>query len=509
MSDVVRLRDAMSPLLSRAEMADRSGSTFHGKRDMYRALGYQRFLGPNDYWDRYKRGGIAKRIVEAFPKSTWRSGGEVIEDENPDTITAFEQAWNDLNTRLKLWNVFYRTDVLCGLGNYAVILLGAPGAISDPLERCSPDDLKYLTPFSQRNIRIEEFVEDPSDERFSFPEYYSLTLRRSTGMGSATRDQQLNRVHYTRVIHVAEGALDDQLFGIPRLEAPWNYLDDLMKCVGGGSEAYWKRVDGGKQVKLDPAMPMPTDQQKAELHQQIEEYTHELRRVLTTRGVEIQDLGSHVSAFAQQVASIMDLIAATTGIPQRILMGSERGELASSQDQSNYDDRVEDRRNDFAEPNVVRPFVDRMIALGLLPEADYIVRWPEIKNLNDAQRMALAVSAANLNRTQGETIVTAPEIRDKILGFPPLTPEQMAEEEQKKIDKIQQMQMAFQGKAQVQDDGKPEDKKSAFPPKKEPPQLTDGKEEPPATAELAHLEAALVAGDFNRAERLLTAVLQR
>jgi hypothetical protein len=210
-----------------------------------------------------------------------------------------------------------------------------------------------------------------------------------------------------------------------------------MKVVGGGSEAFWKRVDGGKQIKLDPTLPLPTPEQKAELHNQIEEYTHELRRVLTTRGVDIQDLGTGVSSFGDQVSSIMDLIAATTGIPQRILMGSERGELASTTDQSNFDDRVEDRRSDFADPSVVRPFIDRLISLGVLPEpSEYYVRWPEIKNLNAAQRMTLATAAANLNTVAGEVIVTPNEIRDKILGFEPLSPEQIAEEQAKAKAKV-------------------------------------------------------------------------
>jgi hypothetical protein len=97
---------------------------------------------------------------------------------------------------------------------------------------------------------------------------------------------------------------------------------------------------------------------------------------------------------------------------------------------------VEDRRNDFASPAVVRPFIDRLIQLGTLPEpTDYYVRWPEIKNLNDAQRMLLATGAADLNAKAGETIVTPSEIRDKILGLEPLSPEQIKEEQAKAMAK--------------------------------------------------------------------------
>jgi hypothetical protein len=415
-------------------VADRSGSTFGTRRDIYRSLGYRATLGPKDYWDRYQRGGIARRIVETFPKSTWRGGAVIIESEE-EKDTKFEKAVVSLDKRLNLWQTFQRADVLAGLGRFSLIVLGGPGPLEKELKKCPPDSLKYLAVLSEKDVVIDSLVEDPKDPRYGFPEFYNVTF--ATTQANRRPKDFSGKIHWSRVgVHVVEGAMDNPLYGPPRLEAVWNYLDDLTKVVGGGSEAFWKRVDGGKQLKLDPTLPLPTEAQKAELHGQIEEYTHELRRVLTTRGVDIEDLGTNVSSFGPQVQALMDLIAATTGIPQRILMGSERGELASTTDQSNYDDRIEDRRNYFAEPSVVRPFVQRLIDLGTLPEPkEFYVRWPEIRNLNDAQRMALGIQAADLNAKAGETIITPAEIRDKILGFPPLTEEQIKAEQDKAAKK--------------------------------------------------------------------------
>jgi len=481
--------DLMLPLIGRSEFGDRSGYQFMGRRDTYRALGYRYVLTSRDYWDRYRRGGIAKRIVETFPKACWRGGGELVEDEDPDTLTQFEQAWTDLDKRLHLWSVFQRADTLTGLGHFAIILMGAPGEFNDPLVTCAPNDLKYLTPFSERDVLIESYEDDKTNERFGHPLYYQI-LRMPSSMPYSP--SMYSRVHYSRIIHIAEDALDNPLFGPPRLESVWNYLDDLVKVVGGGSEAFWKRVDGGKQLKLDPSLPVPTKEQTDALHLQLEEYTHELRRILTTRGVEIQDLGSSVANFQQQVSSLMDLIAATTGIPQRILMGSERGELASTQDQSNFDDRVMDRRTDFAEPCIVRPFVDRLIALGTLPTPadDYTVRWPEIKNLNDAQRMDMANKAATLNQTQGEVVVTTNEIRDRILGFPPLT-----EEQQTEIDAKKQEQAAADAAKHQAELEKINAKLGNVP----PPQLQAAS----SYIDITSLEHALIHDDFELAEAIV------
>ena len=402
--------------IQRQQFARAAGlATFSGQRNLADALGYPTTLQPADYVARYERGGIAKRIVEALPMSTWRGGGEVIEDEDPDTETEFEESFAALNKRLKLWPTFQKADILAGLGDYAAILLFAPGSMADPLERCKPEELVHVQPVAQINLTFGDLETDPTSPRFNLPIYFNLTLR-----GGSTGKHFASKVHYTRIIPVVDGSLDNPWIGTPRLRPVWNYLEDLDKVVGGGAEAYWKRADSGLHIKIDPTLSV-SEPEKQELKSSIEEYTHSLKRVLTTRGVEIQPLGSEVSNFNTNADAITALISATIGIPQRILMGSERGELASSSDQTNYDDRVQDRRTSFADPDVVRPFIERMMALGVLPTVEeFEVRWPEIDDLNDDQRMKLALDAAKVNQAAGETVIEANEIRDRILGYPPL-----------------------------------------------------------------------------------------
>lgn len=422
-----QLRALVSALDARSTLASVLNQTFGGKRDLYAALGYLATLKPVDYRNRYDRGGIAKRLVEAFPQSTWRGGGEIVENDDPENQTKFEREFHELNQRLGVWSTFLKADILAGLGRFSIILLGAPGAYDAPLTRLRAEDLRYLSAKSERDVTIPQYVVDKSDARFGHPEFYAISS--PVVAGYAVAGQQASgaalsqpRVHWTRVIHVAEGLLDDPVFGTPRLRAVWNYLDDLDKVVGGGSEASWKRIDGGKQFDLDGSMPMPSEADLAALREKLDAYTNGLERNLTTRGVKINDLGSNVSAFGSNADCIISLISATTGIPQRILLGSERGQLASQTDETNYDDRVADRRNEFASTQVVRPFVDRLIMLGALPKPEqYNARWPETDTLDDAGRMAMAKTAAEVNAKMGETVITRDEIRDRILGYPPMS----------------------------------------------------------------------------------------
>jgi hypothetical protein len=355
--------------------------------------------------------------------------------------TAFEKAWQALNKRLALWSMFRRTDVLAGLGRYSVLLLGAPGKLEEPLDKLKPDDLLYLQPFAEEDAQIRTFITLETDERFGQPETYQLTRSTESALGRA----HLSRVvHWTRVIHVADGQLDDNVYGTPRLQRVWNYLDDLDKVSGGGAEAYWKRADQGLQINVLPETKFSAADGEA-LADQVEEYIHGLRRVLRTRGVDVNTLGSDVAGL-NPVDQIMMLVAATMGVPQRILEGSERGELASSTDKSNFDDTIADRRMSFAHPVIVKPFVERLIDLGALPEPkDFLTGWPDLDDLNESQKADMATRWAGLNSAMGEVVVKPNEVRE-VLGLEAFTEEELAaqkaEKEEAAAQAMQQMQQS-------------------------------------------------------------------
>lgn len=403
-------------LAGRSGLSDLAGITFGGKRDVFRALGYKKDLGPQDYHQRYRRDGVAARVVEAYPKATWRSGGDLVEDEDPDTETPFELEWDALAERLHVWPIFERADVLAGLGTFAVVLIGGPGDFNLPLLRARADEIVYLTPFSQLDAKVKDadYVKRTDDPRFGQPEFYTLK-RISPGSSTETR------VHWTRIVHVPDGLLDDHVNGLPRLERVWNRLDDLEKVTGGGSEAFWQRANGGVQFDLNPDVVMSSEQER-KLSEEIDEFMHGQRRYARTRGITMNSVGAEVAHFHLNATAILQQISAATGIPVRILTGSERGELASTQDKDSWDQRVSDRRKQFAGPIVVRQFVDRLIAIGALPQPEqYEVRWPQAQDLNDSDRAGLALSLAKVNQANGSTVILEDEIRDRALGLPPLS----------------------------------------------------------------------------------------
>jgi len=397
----------ISTIVSRADLANRAGITFAGKRDLYKALGYDRTLVFNDYEDRYLRGGIAARIVDAYPMATWRNPPIVTVKNNED----FNKTWKELTERLKMFHYLERIDRVAGVGRYGALFLGVSGAGKPdrviPKVK-GPEGLLFLTVFAESHAAIQKLEGSPTNPRFGLPSEYNVQFL----SGTATDSRSTSRiVHASRIIHVVDGAFEDDIFGTPRLRRVWNYLDDLDKVIGGSAEAIWRTVDRGIQFDLDKELSMDGPEEEA-MEDAIAEYMHGLNRTLLTKGVTAKVLGSEIPDPRGPVESIMGLISGTTGIPQRILMGSERGELSSGQDERNFNSRVRERQLSYAEPIILRPLLERLILIGALPEpkSDINIEWPDLAVLTDKE-------AADIAARTGQAIKHVSD--QKIMVVPP------------------------------------------------------------------------------------------
>lgn len=459
---LLNFRAAASALIQRYRGFRSMGLTFDGRRNMWGILGYPETLGVQDFIERYERGGVAGRVVDVLPDGTWRGEMYLEEVEDLEKETDFELAWKDMEKRLAIRQRFHQTDVLSRLSTYSVLLLGtADGDFNHELPKGTPDQLLYLQPYlgagsptsmatrgsaqgvgAEADVTIAEFDVDPKSPRFALPLYY--TLRRPD---IVSVDVFQKPIHWSRVIHVAEGTLRDDIFGRPALQRIWNHLEDLDKVVGGGSEAFWLRSNAGIHLNVDPTMQMTASGQEElkKLAEQAEEYQHQLTRMIRTRGVEVNQLGSDVANFQSPADVLITLIAGSCGIPKRLLVGSERGELASTQDRENFRDLISGRQTNFAAPKIVRPFVDRLIEYGYLPTPkEYKVVWPTIEVMSETEKSQGASGWASVNSAMGKTVFTEEEIRDKWAGLKPLTEKQKKaiEEEAAKKMKEQQELMA-------------------------------------------------------------------
>lgn len=389
---------ANSAILTRAQLASNLGLAFGGDRDIYQALGYDTQVSWEKYCSQYARQGFASAVIDRPVASTWGRGFQLVEAGDNEK-TQLEKAWKDLDKAMGLAAMFARLDRLTGLGTYGVLLLGLSD-VNSPMDFRRPATgrslkLKYVRPFSgmaqEGDAQIRTWETDPSSERYGRPLFYSLYLR-----NLSTGDQQILEVHYSRVIHVADGLGSSEIEGTPRLQAVWNNLKNLEKITGGSAEMYWRGARPGYTLEADKDFQIPQVPEGQpnpfldDLQTQFDEYEHNLRRILALQGMKVNAMAQQVADPASAVDVQIQEISATTGIPKRILTGSERGELASSQDRENQADYIEDRQLNFAEPRIIRATVDRFIELGILPPVStpegYGVQWPDTREPSDKDR---------------------------------------------------------------------------------------------------------------------------
>lgn len=410
----------------------RQGSTFAGARDMYSVLGYPRRLDFEHYNNMYQRQDIASRVVRFPAEETWAVAPLIFDGEAPPLqsekleSTKFEKEWELFAKRYNLFPMLVEADVAAGIGHFGIIVINVAGDdYKKPLEKVDEDNLSLFSLFNEGDISTIQYESDRSHPRYGQPKYYHVNRWVEDETSKSNKQQDTITIHHSRVIHISENSKDG-ITGIPRLRGIYNRMIDLEKLSGGGSEATWKMMDKGFALDVSPEFELSPEDEQAMLDQ-LGEFDHGLRRFILTRGVNVNPMGSDVVDPTGMYNVILDLISATSGIPRRILVGSERGELASSQDERNWARTIASRQQRFAEPVMLRPLIDRLILLGVLPvptDDFYEVRWQSIMLMtpHEKARITAAVSAAIVSVAQSGNIITPQEFRSKWLELP-LEPE--------------------------------------------------------------------------------------
>lgn len=385
---------------------------FGGKRNLYDVFGYTYNPTYDQKFFKYLRQDIAGRVVDAPASALWT---------NPPLITSTDELWNtrwdDLIARHNLWSIVERCDRLAGIGRYAILIIGFNDGqdLSRPVNtrstsQKSNNNILFLQPYSERCAEIIKYNQDAQSEDFGKPELYRIypmndfTISWNGKTVPAGKNRNASgsfEVHASRVIHLAENCMENEVFGSPRIERVYNLLDDLLKVVGGSAETFWLTGNRGIHIDIDKEMEMDAEDAK-NLTAEVEEYQHQQRRFIRTRGGTVKNLGTDVADPTGVFNVLIAMLSGATGIPKRILIGAEAGQLASEQDRANWADRIDERRANWANPYVIFEVIKKLAKARYLPTPDNVeitVEWPssfKMSPLEDAQTSAQhARSATN------------------------------------------------------------------------------------------------------------------
>lgn len=401
----------MSTILQRFKLSNMLGKLFGGRRDLYDVFGYTKTITYSAAYARYRRQDIAARVLDALPNALWT---------NPPIITSTNAEWNkvwqDLAVNRGLWDAISRVDRMCGMGDFACLLVGMDQTrkLELPAGMAEGRKVLYFQPYCIEALQIETINQNAANPRYLMPETYRVSpSENEESITSNSWRAKMGKlaaftVHESRMLHVAENCLTDSVFGNPRIERIWNLLDDILKVAGGSAETFWLISNRGMQIDVDKEMELsPEDEQN--LTDEVNEYFNNLRRFIRTRGVKVNTLGADSPDPKNTFDVLISLLSGATGIPKRILLGSEAGQLASGEDRNNWAERIEERRKSFGEPVIIWPLIRLLTNAGVLPGGADIkisIVWPDAFQLTPLEKGQTAAqfarTASNLAKAMTE-----------------------------------------------------------------------------------------------------------
>ncbi len=428
------------------------------RRDIDEECGYPDLIDVDQYKVMYLRNGIAQRVVDIWPDECWVQNPQICQTEEQDR-TEFETVWEDLEEAYSLYSYLYRVDKLSGIAGYAVVLLGVNDGrpLEEPVDGLNLETnefnpnlqhgINFIRVFDQQLAPISSFVTDTTNSRYGDPEYYNITfetLHSTSGdpyqSGSNTTTQ---KVHWSRVIHIADNRLSSEVYGSSRQEPCWNYLYDLQKILGASGEGYWRGAFPGISLETQPGFE---DIDKASVREEMEKYMNSLQRYIANVGVTAKTLTPNIQSPKDAFHTALQAISITTRIPMRILMGSEQGKLAADQDVGSLSKRIMTRQHHYLSPYVIRPFINRLIDLGTLPMVDknemtgrylYYIKWSDINSPSDEQKSLNAAkwveAVAKYIQSGADQLILPFRFLTHYMDFTPAEAEEIVAEAEGKI----------------------------------------------------------------------------
>ncbi len=235
--------------------------------------------------------------------------------------------------------------------------------------------LLYIRVFSEANASISQFEANRSSPRFGQPLTYRLTLNArdssgsnggsSGGVGLPTTTLD---VHWTRCVHVTDNRSESEVYHVPRMRAVFNNILNIEKMSGASAEGYWQSCFNLLFLSTNPQLGGNVVINRTEMRNMMENISNGLQRHAVLKGMTPTAIGPSVVDPAPFIDCQKKMIANYIGIPMRVFDGSERGELASSQDDGSWNDELRRVELTHNTPDLIVPVTDRLILCNVLPE---------------------------------------------------------------------------------------------------------------------------------------------
>lgn len=361
-----------------------------GVRDYDKECQYPRVITTEAYWRAWKRQGVVRRLIKAYPDASWSEDPRVFETDDSEE-TEWEAFFDKFATKRNLFHYLHKIDIQSGIGCFGVLLFGLNGELNEPIPGVEENHvarlledapkkvegenkLLYMRTFSERYVEVLEYESDTGSPRYGEPTLYNVQFN-----DGKLRTSTSKPVHWTRVLHVADNCEESEVFGTPRAEQCWNRFIDIRKIMGATGEGFWQH--GFPTISVEGHKPGPgeiIDFDVAATKDELSKVQNSLQRYLVGQNASAKLLSATPADPTAAFMANIKYISMVEAIPMRVLLGSEEARLAADQDGKNFGARVNKRCHKYVGPKLLRPAVDRLMDYGVLPWIDeYGTEWDD------------------------------------------------------------------------------------------------------------------------------------
>ncbi len=402
--------------------------------NIYLDFGYPWQVEFFNFWNMYRRFGIAGRVVELYPDQTW------LDDPVIEANDRFMRELEILVEERGLWRRLKGLDTRQRVGRYAGLFMRVRDGKKpeEPLDGKlnGPAALVDMMPLYESQLDVVETQDNVMADDYGKPTMYQFKGG-TTGSRNPEARNTFN-IHPSRVVIASEGSDNGNIYGVSALEKPYNSLMDMRKIIGGGAEGFYKNA--AQSIVFDLKDGASAKSNKAILDAFNENYDefaqNRARRAMWTPGMEAKTLDSTLIQPKEFFNVALYDVSAASKIPASLLIGNQTGRLAGDQDTKGFLAEVQARRNDFG-TDVVRAALDWLATHGILPSESYEIEWPDALAPSATEKLANAKTMADVNETAfksgDNTPFSSEEIREAA-GFDPEDLPEPTDENDRTVD---------------------------------------------------------------------------
>lgn len=395
------------------------------KRDVWTVAGYPSKVDFSMHWNMQARFGIAKAGIHRIVDKCWQSSPTITDGEfdGKRSLTPFEK---DLEILIEKHFLFARlkgVDWRNRIGRYAGILpIVTETQETAPTEPASKsmgiESLLKLVPLPESQLSVDDVQSnsDISSADYGMPKHYNLR-QDVNGDRNPVENSEI-QLDPSRVFIFAEGADDGSIFGIPANEAGYNSLLDLEKVCVAGSEGHYKNakqrlVHNIKDTQV--ANVMANDPKAKETWEKNNEgFSSGFDSSLVTYGIDTKNLQATLADPTHPFTNSLNVYAASIAIPATILIGQQTGRLASDEDQADWAQTAESRRENTLTPSIIG-FLMYLVDRGIMnkPSNEILVEWEDLSEPSTGDKLDNGKKMAEMNKTAFDTGRAEPYFSDE------------------------------------------------------------------------------------------------